>query len=103
MNENRFVRLADAVDASDDVNKKTLNGAVNLLVSDLRAENRCIDQLILATNETVNNKVLLLDGKSMPTEDINFDNNKITDFKDPTEDQDAVNKRYLDYLLIHEH
>lgn len=66
MNENRPVGLADTL-------VETLDNTVILLVNDLGTENRkYTDQLILATNDDINNKVLLLRETTVPTEDVNF-------------------------------
>ena len=59
MNDHKIVRLADATEPSDGVNKRTLDAAVN----SLRSEN---GQVILATNENINRKVMFLDGTSLP-------------------------------------
>ena len=58
-NDHKIVRLADATEPSDGVNKRTLDAAVN----SLRSEN---GQVILATNENINRKVMFLDGTSLP-------------------------------------
>ena len=59
MNDYKIVRLADATEPADGVNKRTLDAAVN----SLRSEN---ERQILATNENINRKVMFLDGTSLP-------------------------------------
>jgi len=55
MNDHKIVRLAGARAPADGVNKRTLDAAVN----SLRSGN---EQLILATNENISQRVMFLDG-----------------------------------------
>lgn len=76
-----------------------MDAAVNSLDEDMGVENkRYVDQLILATNENVNSKVMLIDGTNQPTNDRNWNHNKIKHLEDPTDNLDAVNK-HLDLML----
>jgi len=95
MNSHKLVGLGDAVVPTDGVNKKTLDAAV----ISLKAENRrYFDQLILATNENISQKVIFLDGASLP-ENHQYDNGKrITNFGEPVEHTDAVTKGFVDYI-----
>jgi len=99
-NNNRIVGLGNPVESTDGVNKRSLDAAVNSVVKGMTAENkRYVDQLILATNENVNLKVMLLDGTKQPTEDISWNNHKITGLQEPTGTKDAVTKNYVDSLF----
>jgi len=92
MNNNKVVGLADAVAPTDGVNKKILDAAVN----SLRSEN---EQLILATNENINGKVIFLDGTSLPEANMNFNGQKITNLGQPVELDDAGIKRFVGNIL----
>jgi len=59
MNDHKIVRLADVTAPADGVNKRTLDAAVK----SLRSEN---EQLIIATNENISQRVMFLDGISLP-------------------------------------
>lgn len=70
------------------------------MVKDLSNKNKqYVDQLILATNENVNSKVMLLDGTHQLPQNVSWSENKLTNLANPTQGQDAVNEMYLDYLL----
>jgi len=58
-----------------------------------------VDQLILVSNENINNKAMLLDGTIQPTQDINWNHNKIKHSKDPTDNVDAVNIQHLNLMF----
>jgi len=92
MNDHKFVRLADATEPADGVNKRTLDAAVN----SLRSEN---EQLILTTNENINRKVMFLDGASLPENHRNYNDKRITNLGEPVEDIDAVTKGFIDNQL----
>jgi len=92
MNHHKVVGLADAVAPTDGVNKKVLDAAVN----SLRSEN---EQLILATNENINQRVMFLDGTSLPEVDMNFNGKKITNLGQPVEPDDAATKRFVGDIL----
>ena len=92
MNHHKVVGLADAVAPTDGVNKKVLDAAVN----SLRSEN---EQLILATNENINQRVMFLDGTSLPEADMNFNGKKITNLGQPVEPDDAATKRFVGDIL----
>jgi len=92
MNDHKIVRLADVTKPSDGVNKRTLDAAVN----SLRSEN---GQLILATNENINRKVMFLDGTSLPENHQNYNDKRITNLGEPVEDTDAATKGFIDNQL----
>ena len=92
MNDRKLVSLADAVMPTDGVNKMTLDAAVN----SLRSEN---GQLILATNENINRKVMFLDGTSLPKNHQNYNDKTITNLGESVEDTDATTKRFVDDQL----
>jgi len=92
MNAHKLVGLADAVRPADGVNKRTLDAAVN----SLRTEN---EQLILAMNENISQRVMLLDGTSMPENHQNHNDKRITNLGEPVEDADAVTKGFIDNQL----
>jgi len=92
MNDHKIVRLADATEPSDGVNKRTLDAAVN----SLRSDN---GQLILATNENINRKVMFLDGTSLPENHQNYNGKRITNLGEPVEDTDAMTKGFIDNQL----
>jgi len=70
------------------------------LVKDLSNKNKqYVYQLILATNENVNSKVMLLDGTHKLPQNVSWSETKITNLANPTQGQDAVNEMYLDHLL----
>jgi len=63
MNDHKLVGLADAVMPSDGVNKKVLDEAVNSLSRDLTTESqRCTDNLIVQTNESLNREIERIEG-----------------------------------------
>jgi len=84
--------LADAVTPTDGVNKKILDAAVN----SLRSEN---EQLILATNENINRRVMFLDGTSLPEANMNFSGQKITNLGQLVEPDNASTKRFVGNIL----
>ena len=92
MNDRTLVSLADAVIPTDGVNKRTLDAAVN----SLRSEN---GQLILATNEHINRKVMFLDGSSLPENHQNYSDQRITNLGAPVENTDAATKGFIDNQL----
>jgi len=71
MNDHKIVRLVDATAPADGVNKRTLDAAVN----SLRSEN---EQLMLATNENISQRVMFLDGTSLPENHQNYNDKRIT-------------------------
>jgi len=92
MNDHKIVRLADANSLRSDMNKRTLDAAVN----SLRSDN---GQLILATNENINRKVMFLDGTSLPENHQNYNGKRITNLGEPVEDTDAMTKGFIDNQL----
>ena len=76
MNDHKIVRLADA--------------------NSLRSDN---GQLILATNENINRKVMFLDGTSLPENHQNYNGKRITNLGEPVEDTDAMTKGFIDNQL----
>jgi len=92
MNEHKIVRLADARAPADGVNKRTLDAAVK----SLRSEN---EQLILATNENISQRVMFLDGTSLPENHQNYNDKRITNLGEPVEDTDATTKGFIDNQL----
>jgi len=63
MNDHKLVGLADAVMPTDGVNKKVLDEAVNSLTHDLSTESqRYPDNLIVQTNESINEKLERIEG-----------------------------------------
>jgi len=85
----KIVEMADATAPTDGVNLRTLDGAVKSLATE-----NYVNGLILANNDNIDRKVLL-DGATMPTEDINMDFHKLTGLKDPTDNLDAVNLQHF--------
>jgi len=85
MNDHKLVGLAGTVRPADGVNKRTLDAAVN----SLRTEN---EQLILATNENNSQRVMFLDGTSMPENHQNYNDKRITNLGEPVEHTDAATK-----------
>ena len=65
MNYHKIVGLADATAPADGVNKRTLDAAVN----SVRSEN---EQLLLATNENISQRVMFLDGTSLSENHQNY-------------------------------
>jgi len=92
MNYHKISRLADATAPADGVNKRTLDAAVN----SLRSEN---EQLILATNENISQRVMFLDGTSMPENHQSYNDKRITNLGEPVEDTDATTKGFMDNQL----
>lgn len=77
MNNNRIVSLAVPEDPSHAVNLKTLNAEVNSLAKHLGAESRRYnDQLTRPTNENMSQKVVFLDGTSLPENHKNYNGKK---------------------------
>jgi len=63
MNDHKLVGLTDAVRHTDGVNKKVLDEAVNSLTHDLTTETqRYTDNLIVQTNESINEKLERIEG-----------------------------------------
>ena len=63
MNDHKLVGLADTVMPTDGVNKKVLDEAVNSLTHDLTTESqRYTDNLIVQTNESINEKFERIEG-----------------------------------------
>jgi len=92
MNDHKTVRLADATAPAYGVNKRTLDAAVK----SLRSEN---EQLILATNENISQRVMFLDGTSLPENHQNCNDKRITNLGEPVEDTDAATKGFIDNQL----
>jgi len=92
MNDHIIVRLADATAPADGVNKRTLDAAVKLL----RSENA---QLILETNENISQRVMFLDGTSLPENHHNYNDKRITNLGELVEDTDAATKGFIDNQL----
>jgi len=92
MNDHNIVRLADATAPADGVNTRMLDAAVN----SLRSKN---EQLVLATNENISQRVMFLDGTSMAENHQNYNGKRITNLERPVEDTDAVTKGFVDYQL----
>jgi len=63
--------MADATAPADGVNKRTLDAAVY----SLRSEN---EQILLATNENISQRVVFLDGTSLPENHQNYNDKTIT-------------------------
>jgi len=63
--------MADATAPADGVNKRTLDAAVY----SLRYEN---EQILLATNENISQRVVFLDGTSLPENHQNYNDKTIT-------------------------
>ena len=87
-----MIGLANAVRPADGVNKRALDAAVN----SLRIEN---EQLILATNENISQRVTFLDETSMPENYQNYNDKRITKLGEPVEDTDATTKGFIDNQL----
>ena len=63
MNDHKLVGLADAVTPTDGVNKKVLDEAVNSLTHDLTTvSQRYTDNLVVQTNESINEKFERIEG-----------------------------------------
>ena len=91
MNDHKIVRLADATAPADGMNKRTLDAAVK----PLRSEN---EQLIFATN--ISQRVMFLDGTSMPENHQNYNDKRITNLGEPAEDSDAATIMVMVYCFI---
>jgi len=92
MNDHKIVRLADATAPADGVNKRIMDAAVKLL----RSGN---EQLILATNENISQRVMFLDGTSLPGNHQNYNDKRITNLVESVEDTDATTKGFIDNQL----
>ena len=92
MNDHKIVRLADATAPADGVNKRTLDAAIK----SLRSEN---EQLILATNENISQRVMFLDGTSLPENHQNYNDKRITNVGEPAEDTNVTTKGFIDNQL----
>jgi len=92
LNDHKIVRLADATATADGVNKRTPDASVNTL----RSEN---EQLILATNENISQRVMFLDGTSLPENHQNYNDKRITNLGEPAEDTNATTKGFIDNQL----
>jgi len=93
MTDHKIVRLADATPPADGMNKRTLDAAMK----SLRSEN---EQLILATNENISQRVMFLDGTSMPENHQNYNDKRITNLGEPAEDTDAATIMVMVYCFI---
>lgn len=78
MNNNNIINLADPKNDQDAATK------------------RYADFTAHSTANLTNKKVLLLDGSNKPINDINFNNMKIYNLRNPTNNHDSVNKLYCD-------
>jgi len=92
MNDHKIARLANATAPADGVNKRTLDAAVK----SLRSEN---EQLILATNENISQRVMFLDGTSLPQNHQNCNDKRTTNLGQPVEPDDAATKRFVGNIL----
>jgi len=92
MNDHKIVRLSDSTAPADGVNNRTLDAAVN----SPRSEN---EQLILATNENIFQRVMFLDGTSMPENHQNYNGKRITNLGAPDEYTDATTNGFIDNQL----
>jgi len=92
MNDHKIIRLADATALADGVNKRTLDATVN----SLRSEN---EQLIHAINENISQRVMFLDGTSLPKNHQNYNDKRITNLGETLEDADATTKGFIDNQL----
>ena len=92
MNDRKLVGFAEATAPADGVNKRTLDAAVN----SLRSEN---EQLLLATNENISQRVMFLGGTSLPENNQNYNDKTITNLGEPVEDTDATTKGFIDNQL----
>ena len=92
MNDHKIIRLADATALADGVNKRTLDATVN----SLRSEN---EQLIHAINENISQRVMFLDGTSLPENHQNYNDKRITNLGEPVEDAEATTKGFIDNQL----
>jgi len=93
MNNRKLVGLADAVTTTDGAKKRTLDAAVN----SLRSEN---EQLLLATNENISQRVMFLNGTSLPENHHNYNDKRIKNLGEPVEDTDAATKGFIDNQLM---
>jgi len=91
MNDHKIVRLADTTAPADGVNKRTLDAAVK----SLRSEN---EQLILATNENISQRVMFVDGTSLAENHQNYNDKRITNLGQ-LEPDDAATKRFVGNIL----
>ena len=85
MNNHKLVNLLDPTNENDSVNKKYVDSELAKLPQH--------QQL---------NGVLFLDGSKAMTGDLNMDDHKIINLKDPENDNDAVNKTYFENNLPNE-
>jgi len=60
-------------------------------VNSLRFEN---EQLLLSTNENISQRVMFLDGTSLPENHQNYNDKRITSLGEPVEDTDAATKGF---------
>jgi len=93
MNDHKIVRMVDATAPADGVNERTVDAAVN----SLRSEN---EQLILATNENISQRVIFLDGTSSPENHQNYNDKRMTNLGEPVEDIDVATKGFIDNQLM---
>ena len=92
MSDHKLVGLAHATEPADGVNKKILDAAIN----SLRSES---EQLILATNENISQRVLFLDGTSLPQNHQNYNTKMITNLGQPVDLDDTATKRFVGNIL----
>jgi len=92
MNYHKIVGLADATAPADGVKKRTLDAAVN----SVRSEN---EQLLLATDENISQRVMFLERTSLPENHQNYNDKKITNLGEPVEDTDATTKGFIHIQL----
>jgi len=112
MNGHKIVNMADAVSATDGVNKKVLDNAVNFLARDLTTESqRYTDNLILQTNENrgaeieklrfrLDMETFRVDSVGSAMQSLNMNQQSISNLLQPVESDNAVRKSYVDDFFI---
>lgn len=102
LNNNQIKGIADPIDKSDCVNLAYLEN--QLLIKEQQIK-QYMDNVAKFIAQEADKKVLLLDGSSKPTANIDMNNNNLINLKDPINSLDAVNKRYCDnsnIFVIHD-
>ena len=112
MDSHKIKDLGTATRPDEAVNKQKLDSSLTTINNKLKdkVDNDYVDSEIATSINTVANTVNLAfnlalerDGSYSMIGNLNLNNNKLINMKSPTDDQDGVNKKYLEDTLAKSH